>query len=339
MSAEQSELLGWQVTGMTVEDDTDVGRVQRLAARAADHQGFAPADAGRVTRAAADLAAHMVRHSSAGRMLVRFAAWGERRGVELISMDSTELAADPAPLRPALAPSDLFRSYSAPGRGTVMLARLWDVPPPGPDDRRFAVGSMAEPYPGETVSGDAWAVEQQGARLVALVADGLGHGEQAAVASAAAVAAFRRHHRRPVEIIAAELHSALRPTRGAAIAVTAVDSDAGTAQFCGIGNISARLLIGGQVHELISMYGIAGYHRQRFQTFTRAWSDDAMLVVHSDGLSAKWDVAAYPQLNLQHPQLVAATLMRDATRVRDDAVVVAIGGVDRPAQIHLAGPG
>jgi hypothetical protein len=300
--------------------------------------GFPHAGVKRVARAATEIATQVVSHPSAGRMLVRFAQWGERRAVELISTVSTEPAAQAAPFHPAVLPSDLFEAYAVSGKGTAMLARLWDSPPHGPADRRFAVGSMAEPYPGEIVSGDAWAVEQQGPRVVTLVADGLGHGEHAAAASAAAVSEFRRHHRRPVEVIAAELHRTLRPTRGAAIALAEVDGDAGTVRFCGIGNISARLLVAGQAHELISMYGIAGYHRQRFQTFTQGWPHDGMLVLHSDGLSAKWDVAAYPEMNMQHPQLVAATLMRDATRARDDALVVAVRGIAPATPVSATGP-
>lgn len=338
MSSEQSVLQGWQLVGMAIQDDADVGRVQRLAARAADHQGFGPADVERVARTATELATHLVTHSRTGQMLVRFAQWGERRGVELISTDSWAAAGEAAPLCTTVHPDDLFEVYPVPGRGTAMLVRLWGSPPVSPDERRFTFGSMAEPYPGEGTSGDAWAVEQDGARVVTLVADGLGHGEQAAVASTAAVAAFQQHHREPVEVIATHLHRALRPTRGAAIALAEVDSDAGRLRFCGMGNIAARLLVAGRTHELISMYGIAGFQRQNYQTFTQAWPTDAMLVLHSDGLSAKWDVASYPQLNLQHPQLVAATLMRDATRARDDALVVAIRGIDGAASASPTGP-
>ena len=336
MSTDQSVLRGWPPVGIAVSDDTDVGRVGRLAAQAAAHQGFAPDDVKRVVRAAKELATHAVTHGRAGRVLVRLAQWDERRGVELISTDDVDVDADASPVRPAVIPSDLFEAYPVPGMGTVMLARFWGSPQTSPADRRYVVGSMAEPYPGETVSGDAWAVEQHGPRVVTLVADGIGHGEQAAVASTAAVSAFRQHHRQPVEVIAGELHRALRHTRGAAIALAEIDNDAGQVRFCGIGNISARLLLGTRVHELISLYGIAGYQRQRFQTFTQHWFDDAMLVLHSDGLSSTWDVNAYPQLHRQHPQLVAATVMRDAIRARDDALVVAVRGVDRGLRADVA---
>jgi hypothetical protein len=135
------------------------------------------------------------------------------------------------------------------------------------------------------------------------------------------------------------MHAALRRTRGAAIALADVDLDAGRLRFCGIGNITARLLSAGGVHELVSLYGIAGYQTRRIQSFVSTWPDDAMLVMHSDGLSSKWDVATYPDLRRQHPQLVAATVMRDATRASDDALVLALRGKHGAAQLSDAGAG
>jgi hypothetical protein len=246
--------------------------------------------------------------------------------VELLGTDKAGYDVE-AELQPAAAASDLFEIYTVPDKGTVMLARLWAGASSDHDDRRYLVGSLVEPIPGEAVPGDACAVEQHGARVVGLVADGLGHGEQAAVASSAAVVAFRQHSREPVENIAASLHGALRRTRGAAIAIAEVDRNAGRLRFCGIGNIAARVLSAGGTHELVSMYGIAGYQARRIQPFVSTWSDGDMLVMHSDGLSSKWDVAAYPDLRRQHPQLAAATVMRDATRASDDALVFALRSV------------
>ena len=325
MTAGQRVLAGWPVAAVPVQYDSDVGRVQRLAASAAAHQGLAPPVAQRLSRTAATMASSLATHSRAGQMLVRLTEEGEQRGVELLGMDTAGNHVE-AELKPAATASDVFEIYTVAGKGTVMLAQLWNGDPSDVGAGHL-VGSMVEPIPGETVTGDAWAIEQHGARVIVLVADGLGHGEQAAVASEAAVAAFRQHVREPVEDIASSMHAALRRTRGAAIALADVDLDAGRLRFCGIGNITARLLSAGGVHELVSLYGIAGYQTRRIQSFVSTWPDDAMLVMHSDGLSSKWDVATYPDLRRQHPQLVAATVMRDATRASDDALVLALRGV------------
>ncbi len=48
----------------------------------------------------------------------------------------------------------------------------------------------------------------------------------------------------------------------------------------------------------------------------------ALVVLHSDGLTSKWNLEAYPGLRERDPHLVAATLMRDAGVRHDDASVI-----------------
>ncbi len=50
--------------------------------------------------------------------------------------------------------------------------------------------------------------------------------------------------------------------------------------------------------------------------------EGALLVMHSDGISAKWDLASYPGLASRHPSLIAAVLYRDFRRRTDDATIV-----------------
>jgi hypothetical protein len=50
----------------------------------------------------------------------------------------------------------------------------------------------------------------------------------------------------------------------------------------------------------------------------------ALLVMHSDGLSARWDLRRHPGLMRAHPALIAAALYRDHGRNNDDATVVVI---------------
>jgi hypothetical protein len=51
---------------------------------------------------------------------------------------------------------------------------------------------------------------------------------------------------------------------------------------------------------------------------------DALLVVHSDGLSANWSLEKYPGLFFRHPAVIAAALFRDHRRQRDDATIVVV---------------
>jgi hypothetical protein len=60
--------------------------------------------------------------------------------------------------------------------------------------------------------------------------------------------------------------------------------------------------------------------------FTYPWPDDALLILHTDGLSGRWSLDAYPGLARRHPSLVAGVLFRDWDRGRDDVTVVAARG-------------
>ena len=48
------------------------------------------------------------------------------------------------------------------------------------------------------------------------------------------------------------------------------------------------------------------------------------VVLHSDGLSSRWNLGTYPGLARRHPMLVAGVLYRDFGRRTDDAAVVVV---------------
>ena len=54
------------------------------------------------------------------------------------------------------------------------------------------------------------------------------------------------------------------------------------------------------------------------------WPVDARLVMHSDGITSRWQVENYPGLLARHPALLAGVLFRDCARKRDDAAVIVL---------------
>ena len=72
------------------------------------------------------------------------------------------------------------------------------------------------------------------------------------------------------------------------------------------------------------MPGTAGVGRPRLQEFHYPFPAGAMLVMHSDGIAAHWELTDYPGLRLRHPSLVAGVLFRDGVRRRDDASAVVV---------------
>jgi len=95
-------------------------------------------------------------------------------------------------------------------------------------------------------------------------------------------------------------------------------------RFVGVGNIGAVLASGGEARRLASNNGTAGHIAPRIREFTYPFSTKPLVILHSDGLSARWEIDAYPGLAASHPSLVAGVVFRDNRRGRDDVTVVAM---------------
>jgi serine phosphatase RsbU (regulator of sigma subunit) len=215
--------------------------------------------------------------------------------------------------------------YSVPKLGTACLAQLWanSLPVKQPDSD-LESGVVCLPKIGEEISGDAWATAQDSGRTLLLVADGLGHGPQAAQASREAVRIFRANlGKSPKEIVEAA-HAALRSTRGAALAIAEVDFEQLSVRFAGVGNISGTILAQEKTNSLVSYNGTVGHEVRKIQEFVYPWPKGGLLVMHSDGLGTQWRLDRYPGLVAKHPSLLAGVLYRDFNRGRDDVTVLVV---------------
>nr|WP_244207024.1 ATP-binding SpoIIE family protein phosphatase [Streptomyces swartbergensis] len=250
---------------------------------------------------------------------------------------------------PGGAPGFAGQTGSLPGDGGVVgnqtgSRQVFGVPgggvpgreerPGTPGDRSLPVagvraGGVNIPYGGAEYSGDAWAWVRSGDRLTLMLADGLGHGPEAARASSAAVAALHRWaHLSPAESLQ-RLHDALKGTRGAAVALAQLDVRAGRLRFAGIGNVGARLRTDGTWRPLLSRPGIVGVHRPATLREEEAdWAADRLLVLHTDGLPSRWTPPSDAVLPAADPAVTAAVAIRDASSparpVRDDTAVAVL---------------
>jgi hypothetical protein len=153
------------------------------------------------------------------------------------------------------------------------------------------------------------------------VVDGLGHGPAAATAAVAAVRVAKENAGRPIEEIMHAAHGALRPTRGAAMAIARIYLSRRKLDFVGIGNIGAAVL-GDATRRTVSIGGIVGHEMRKVQTFSYPWDGSSQLIMYSDGINSSWGVDNYPGLVKREPDLIAAVLYRDFCRGTDDATVV-----------------
>ena len=324
-----------------VAEQSQVSEARREAGFAAKRLGFDDTAAGRVAIVATELATNIVKYAAPGEILVGSFEDETGTGVEIIALDKAAGLGNPTDalrdghstggsagtgLGAASRQSETFDVASWPGRGTAILARV----KARPSGRERAAGplplfgSVAVPVRGEEVCGDAVALRREADGWIAMVADGLGHGPQAAAAGGEAVRLFMRSRETRPRDIMASLHAGLRHTRGGAVAVARYEAERGVLVFSGIGNIAGAVVGGAQTRRTVSLAGTAGHVARRFGEFEYPFDPGSLLVMCSDGIGTSWTLDGYPGLNGAHPSLIAAVLYRDFTRVRDDATVLVV---------------
>ncbi len=217
--------------------------------------------------------------------------------------------------------SDKLESYSLPGAGTAIVSQFLK------DQEQilstYDVGAISVPLPSEIICGDGWQVVERGTKLYVLVVDGLGHGVEAGAATDLAINAFKKTKlQSPAEIVL-ELHTVLRKSRGAALSVAIIDSLEKQLIFCGIGNVIGFIdQKDSKNNRLMPTPGTAGFESRKLKDWTFPWSDDSVLILHTDGLSSKLDLLE--NLRQKSSSTIAAILLRDYWRGRDDGTVLVI---------------
>jgi anti-sigma regulatory factor (Ser/Thr protein kinase) len=332
---------------VNLADRSQVGEVRRLAAGLATRLGFDETDRGRVALVVTEAVTNAIQHGGGGELMLRPLA-ASPPGIEVLLVDKGPGIADvERALRDGYSTAgtpgtgfgaigrqaDLFDLYSIPGSGTVVLIQLWArqretterSESPGQQGSLTAleIGAINLPRSGETSCGDAWAVGRNGNRDLLLVADGLGHGPEAATAAAEAVRVFRSRLSLPPSDLLAEMHAALRPTRGAAVAVALLDRERREIHYAGVGNIGGSIVTPVETRSMVSHNGTVGHEVRKIQQFSYPWPTAALIIMQSDGLQSHWRLDRYPGLTARHPTLVAGLLYRDFSRGRDDLTILA----------------
>jgi anti-sigma regulatory factor (Ser/Thr protein kinase) len=325
---------------LEVSDPSHVGACRRAAQNLASAWQLPDTAVGRVGLVATELATNLIRHAGEGEILLQPVESDGLTEIELLSIDrgpgmlaedclrdGFSTAGGPGTgLGAVRRQSAAFDLYSQPQAGTVVLARI-DSGASGRSAVRaapFEVGAISVAMRGELECGDGWSLADEDERHALLVVDGLGHGSFAALAADAAVDGFAEEPFAAPEETMRSLHRRLASTRGAAAACAVFATGGATLAYAGVGNISGTLAADETQRGLMSYNGTLGSSLARARQFEYPWPAHAVLVMHSDGLTARWSLAAYPQLATRHAAVIAAVLYRDQSRGRDDATVVAV---------------
>lgn len=337
------------VTWLTVDHVSASGTARRAATALAARVGMREERVNEIALVVTELTANLVKHAGSGSVLLRLRHGAAGPVVEVVSVDAGPGIADvTAALEDGVSTAGTlgiglgsvvrlattWDIWSRPGAGTVITAGFAsDRPVDGPGGQAAgapaAVG-ITRPMAGQDVCGDAYAIREDDGVLTLMLADGLGHGPLAAVASTEAVRVFRGAPAGgPVPLLTA-VHRALHGTRGAAVAVARLEAD--QVRYSGVGNIAGVVVDGTARRVMISHPGIVGAQARTIRETTYPLPRGAAVIMHSDGVTERQTLDGYPGLLTRSPLVTASVVLRDFGVRRDDASVV----VARPSAVGVA---
>ena len=320
---------------LRVEDVSAVAACRNAALNLAERLRFPATRTDQLALAVTEAASNLHKHATAGFLWLGVNRDGDPPGIDLVTIDAGPGLPDvAAALRDGHTTAgtlgiglgaiqrlaDSCDLYSRPGRGTALAARFRPRGATFPAATHWA--GLIRPIDGETECGDAYAAAFAGDTITAVMCDGLGHGPLAAAAAAAGVAAFLDDPSGDPAALLGRVHRRMAGTRGGAVGVVQLGD--GIARFSGLGNIAASILAEGRRKSMISIPGIAGHQARTIRQFDYELPPGAAVVLHSDGVSARWEAAALPALETRDPLVIAAVLLAEAGVHRDDAGILVL---------------
>jgi len=318
---------------LRVEDASAVAACRQAVQTMAERLRFPAARIGQLALAVTEAASNLHKHAEQGSLLLCVNRDGPQPGIDLVTIDAGPGVRDvTAALRDGHSTAgtlgiglgaiqrlaDFADLYSRPGHGTSLVARFCTSPPVS--QPRWA--GLIRPITGETECGDGYGVVLADGAVTAVLCDGLGHGPLAAAAAAAGVAAVLDDPAGEPAALLERVHRRMSGTRGGAVGVVRVGGQ--LARFAGLGNVAASIVSDGQRKSMVSLPGIAGVQARTIRQFEYDVPPGSAVIVHSDGVSSRWEAAALPALEARDPLLIAAVLLAEAGVHRDDAGVLVL---------------
>ncbi|RFM26873.1 SpoIIE family protein phosphatase [Deminuibacter soli] len=292
----------------------------------------------------AELISNLLKYAVNGRLLVKTCIDAKEAGLEIIAIDdgpgipdlslaqvdgiTTHKKSLGMGLGAIKRLTSVFQVFSKVGWGTIILVRKY-VGSSNEVARKLkmTLGAVIVPKPGEQVCGDGLytRLDHQGARI--FMADGLGHGKEAALAAIQAITAFADNRDDNAINILRTLHqtSSVRKTRGLVGTVLLINLRSGIIKINGIGNISSRLIFRGVIRNFLSYNGIIGLNipsSMNEQSFDV--EKGQLLIMCSDGIRTRWDLSKLPGIAKHDPNIIAAAIYKDFCRNTDDASVLVV---------------
>jgi serine phosphatase RsbU (regulator of sigma subunit) len=195
-------------------------------------------------------------------------------------------------------------------------------------------GVAGRPVSGQRESGDRHAVVAGPNGTLIAVADGLGHGPEAALAARLAVETLAAEAHLPLLRLVARCHEALAKTRGVALCLAALNHRDESMSWLSVGNVAGVLVRAAEQgscerEHVLMRSGVVGGRLPPLRAATLPLRPQDLLIFATDGLREGFD----REVRLDAPpQVTADRILAQYGRVTDDALVVVGRWIGSPAR-------
>lgn len=166
--------------------------------------------------------------------------------------------------------------------------------------------------------GDAVRIYQTEDTCELFLVDVLGHGAGARVVAERAEAWLDAHHGDELTALFQGLHAHLLGTRGAVAACCRFHRETETLEFCGIGNITVKI-IRDKSESMVSRDGVIGYHTISPRLTVTPLRPGSIVLMHSDGVKSTVNYTMQRELLCKNAGDMAQAILREYGTKLDDA--------------------
>ncbi len=179
------------------------------------------------------------------------------------------------------------------------------------------IGAFQRTLRGEDVCGDAYAVVSKQETTI-VVADGLGHGPEAAAAAQLICRYVEEHADESLDTILQGATLAAKGTRGAAVALLRIG--ARRLSFSAVGNVELRTLTR-RPFSPVGAPGIVARPLRRVRVFEHLFDSQDLFALFTDGISTSFSLDGYES---QPVQRIAESVVSSHGKAHDDATCVVV---------------
>lgn len=193
------------------------------------------------------------------------------------------------------------------------------------------LGAAGFAIEGEERSGDLAVFAPYAHGGLAAVIDGLGHGDDAAHASAIAAEVISEHASDEPQRLLERCHKALRKSRGVVLTAAWFDLDELEIAWAGVGNVEARLVRGAAVYgdrhdSALVLGGVVGYNLPAIRPSYFDLRPGDAVAFATDGIATDYSASLTPGLPAQK---LAERILARHSRDTDDALAAVVRYVAR----------